>query len=284
MNSITEREHCSISVVVPVYGSGQHLEQLAERVESCLQVEGLSNLQFIFVDDCGSRESWKRITALVESRTDCIGIELLRNFGQHNALMCGFQHATGDIVVTLDDDLQHEPESIPKLLGELHGRELDLVYGVFEEKKHSKGRNLGSWLVNRFYRIVFRSSITVSAFRAIRIELVKAVLRYDLNFTYIDGLLAWNSQRVGMVEVPHHERADGESGYTISKLVSLAMNVFTNFHCYHCNSFRSLESSQLDLGFCLAVGIWLRRCSQRSLSPATRQSSSPSWCLGACSY
>ncbi len=125
--------------------------------------------------------------------------------------------------------MQHEPESITYLIRELQDRELDLVYGVFGEKKHSKGRNLGSRLVNRYYRIVFRSSVTVSAFRAIRIELVQAVLRYDLNFTYIDGLLAWSSQRIGMVEVPHHERADGESGYTISKLISLALNVFTNF-------------------------------------------------------
>jgi undecaprenyl-phosphate 4-deoxy-4-formamido-L-arabinose transferase len=129
----------------------------------------------------------------------------------------------------MDDDLQHEPESIPRLLDQLNAANADLVYGVYDSKKHAGGRNLGSWLVNQFYRLVFRMPVTVTSFRAMRRELVQAILRYDLNFTYIDGLLAWNTRRIEMVTVPHHQRLDGRSGYTFSKLLALAMNVFTNF-------------------------------------------------------
>jgi undecaprenyl-phosphate 4-deoxy-4-formamido-L-arabinose transferase len=83
--------------------------------------------------------------------------------------------------------------------------------------------------VNAFFRIVFRTRVTVSSFRIIRRELLDAILSYDLNFTYIDGLLAWNTQRVGQIAVDHHPRSHGRSGYSLSKLVVLAMNLFTNF-------------------------------------------------------
>jgi len=185
--------------------------------------------EIVCVDDASPDDSWARMMALSDSCPQLKCIQLMRNFGQHNAIMCGFRHATGDIVITMDDDLQHEPESIPTLIEHLLKTNSDLVYGVYDAKKHAGGRNLGSWLVNRFYRLVFQMPVTVTSFRAIRRELVDAILRYDLNFTYIDGLLAWNTRRIEMVSVPHHARVDGRSGYTLSKLLSLAMNVFTNF-------------------------------------------------------
>jgi undecaprenyl-phosphate 4-deoxy-4-formamido-L-arabinose transferase len=153
----------------------------------------------------------------------------MRNFGQHNALMCGLRHATGRCIVTLDDDLQNPPEEIPKLLEAVEKGECDLVYGVYESKKHVRWRNMGSRIVNTFFRVVFKSPVTVTSFRAIRQELVAAALSYNLNFTYLDGLFAWNTQRVGQVAVEHRERCDGRSGYSLSKLLHLALNLFTNF-------------------------------------------------------
>ena len=241
----------TVSVVVPVYGNAERLSELVSRVDQTFDQQEFDNPQIVFVDDCGSKSSWQTICKIVESRDNTVAIQLLRNFGQHNAIMCGFHHASGKILITIDDDLQHEPESIPKLIQHLVSEEQDLVYGVFESKKHSNGRNLGSWLVNQFYRLIFKIPVTVTAFRAIRKELVSAILRYDLNFTYIDGLLAWNSQRIGMVEVPHHDRINGKSGYTLSKLVNLAMNVFTNF------SLLPLQAVSLigTLAACLGLGL-----------------------------
>lgn len=219
----------SCSVVIPVYGGGSQLTELISRLDFAFQSRGLLRPEVILVDDCGPGDAWALIDEIACCRPMTQGIRLMRNFGQHNALMCGFHHATGDMIVTIDDDLQHEPESIPSLIKHLLSTKVDLVYGVYDSKKHAEGRNIGSWLVTRFYRLVFRMPVTATSFRAIRRELVNSILRYDLNFTYIDGLLAWNTQRIEMVTVPHHARRDGRSGYTLSKLLALAMNVFTNF-------------------------------------------------------
>jgi len=217
------------SIVVPVYGDARHLSELVTRVDAAFDKIERPLPEIIIVDDIGPGDAWNEISRLSDRRIKVVAVQLMRNFGQHNAIMCGFRHATGDVVITMDDDLQHEPESIPTLIEHLLTTNADLVYGVYDAKKHAGGRNVGSWLVNRFYRVVFRMPVTVTSFRAIRRELVDAILRYDLNFTYIDGLLAWNTQRIEMVTVPHHARVDGRSGYTLSKLLALAMNVFTNF-------------------------------------------------------
>lgn len=205
------------------------MRELTERLDAAFSQGEAGIPQVIFVDDCGPGDAASVIKDIVASRENTIGIELMRNYGQHNTVMCGFHHATGDVIVTVDDDLQHEPESVLKLIDALQNSSADLVYAIYDAKMHAGWRNLGSWLVNRFYQIVFRMPVTVTSFRAIRRELVEAILRYDLNFTYIDGLLAWNTQRIEMLTVPHHPRAEGKSSYTLGKLVSLAMNVFTNF-------------------------------------------------------
>jgi undecaprenyl-phosphate 4-deoxy-4-formamido-L-arabinose transferase len=129
----------------------------------------------------------------------------------------------------MDDDLQHPPEEIPVLLAALRAGDLDLVYGAYRLKVHRRWRNGGSALINAFYRYVFKSPVTVTSFRAIRRELVESILSYSLNFTFVDGLLAWNTQRVGEVAVQHCPRADGRSGYSLRKLTLLALNLFTNF-------------------------------------------------------
>jgi glycosyltransferase involved in cell wall biosynthesis len=216
-----------ISVVIPVFRSAATLPTLLERIR--ISIHSNHELEIICIDDASPDDSWHVLQRLSAGFSELKCIQLMRNFGQHNALMCGFRHAAGDVIVTMDDDLQHEPESIPRLIDHLMEANADLVYGVYDSKKHAGGRNLGSWLVNLFYRLVFRMPVTVTSFRAMRRELVQAILRYDLNFTYIDGLLAWNTRRIEMMTVPHHPRVDGRSGYTFSKLLALAMNVFTNF-------------------------------------------------------
>ena len=217
------------TIVIPVYGSGSQLAELIDRIDTAFDSQSLRRPEVILVDDCGPGDAWSLISEIACRRPNTQGIRLMRNFGQHNALMCGFHHSTAELIVTIDDDLQHEPESVPLLLNRLMESNADLVYGVYQTKQHDGGRNLGSRLVNWFYRLVFQIPVTVTSFRAIRRELVDAILRYDLNFTYIDGLLAWNTRRIEMITVPHHPRVDGRSGYTLSKLLALAMNVFTNF-------------------------------------------------------
>jgi len=218
-----------VSVVIPVYRSESSLRPLVARLLLVLEATGRSH-EIIFVEDGGGDGSWRVLRELQTRYPDRItAIQLMRNYGQHNALMCGFHTARGEVIVTLDDDLQNPPEEVPKLLARLGSGNFDLVYGSYVSKKHSVWRNAGSRLVNAFYRTVFGSPIQVSSFRAIRRQLLTTILSYDLNFTYVDGLLAWNTQRIGQVEVEHLPRNAGRSGYDLRKLAFLALNLFTNF-------------------------------------------------------
>ena len=234
-----------LSVIIPVYRSEPTLPDLADRLTAVLDSTGL-RCEIIFIDDASPDDSWSVLTSIQAKSPDkIVAIQLMRNFGQHNAIMCGLRHARGRLIVTMDDDLQNPPEELPKLLAAIDKGGFDLVYGQYAGKKHKLWRNLGSALVNTFYRLVFHSKITVTSFRIMRCELAQSILSYDLNYTFIDGLLAWNTQRIGTVEVEHHARREGRSSYSLSKLTVLALNVFTNF---------SLIPLQLTsaLGFVLA--------------------------------
>lgn len=222
-------EAVEISVVIPVYNSAEILPALYARLRAALTAIGKS-FELVLVDDGSQDASWQVLERLQAEDSDhVVVIQLMRNFGQHNALMCGFRHARGNYVVTMDDDLQHSPEEIHKLLAAIDNQNLDLVYGAYDCKRHGSAKNLASRLLNLFYRFVFQTSVTVTAFRILRRELLDTILAYSLNFTFVDGLLAWNTRRVGEVIVTHHPRAAGRSGYRFGKLMTLALNLFTNF-------------------------------------------------------
>ena len=216
-------------MVIPVYRSATTLCELADRLHRVLRNVGIA-YEIVFVDDSSPDSSWDALCRLHAGDPEHVSvIQLMRNFGQHNALMCGFRHARGKYVITMDDDLQHPPEELPKLLTAIEETGADVVYGVPERKQHRVWRNAGSMLAAAFYRMVFRLGIQPSAFRIVRKEVIDAVLRYTLNFTYIDGLLAWHTQRIEQIEVDHRPRTAGRSGYSIRSLLVLAFNLLTNF-------------------------------------------------------
>ncbi len=218
-----------LSVVIPVYHGASTLPLLIPRLLTVLG-KTVGTFEVIVVDDGSKDGSWEVIRGLQAAHPDhLVAVRLMRNFGQHNALMAGFRLTSGNLIVTMDEDLQHPPEEVPKLIEAIESRDLDLVYGAYHEKRHSGWRNLGSTLINAFYRMVFRLPVTLSAFRIIRRELLQCIFSYSLNYTLIDGLLAWNTDRVGETPVDHKPRAGGRSGYSLAKLVLLALNLFTNF-------------------------------------------------------
>ena len=218
-----------VSIVVPVYNSAGTLALLHARLTAVLETLGQS-YEIILVDDGSGDDSWTGLEALRNyDPQHVVAVQLMRNYGQHNALMCGLDLARGAYVITLDDDLQNPPEEIPKMLSYIAQHDLDLVYGCPADRRHASWRNLGSALVLHFYRTVFRNPITPTPFRIMRHQLAKSVLFYDLNFTFLDGLLAWCTSRIGTVDVAHHARSHGKSNYSISKLLGLALNLYTNF-------------------------------------------------------
>ncbi len=242
-----------LSFVVPVFNSAGTLEELVARI-SRMAVGVAESYEIILVDDDSQDESWAVIQSLRQRyREHLVGVQLMRNYGQHNALMCGLALARGKVIVTMDDDLQNPPEEVPRMLAHLEHERLDLVYGCPRKRSHAPWRNLGASIIWRFYRRVFRNQITPTPFRAIRRQLARSVLFYRLNFTYLDGLLAWCTSRIGGVEVAHEARTHGRSGYSLGTLVTLALNLYTNFSLIPLQAVSTLGFVTATSGFLVGM-------------------------------
>ncbi len=219
----------SLSIVVPVYNSAATLPKLAERLHVVLSGIGLP-FEVLLVED-GSRDaSFEAIEELARTRPWLRGFRLLRNFGQHNALLCGIRHARHAVVVTLDDDLQNPPEEIPRLLAKL-GEGFDVVYGTPERERHGLLRDLASRITKLTLQKAMGAETArqVSAFRAFRTELRAAFAEFRGHLVSIDVLLTWGTSRFASVRVQHAPRAEGRSNYTVYMLVTHALNMLTGF-------------------------------------------------------
>ena len=187
-------------------------------------------LEILFVEDCGGDHSWdviKRLS-LVDQRVR--GLRMSRNYGQHNALLCGIRAARGDVIVTMDDDLQHPPEELPKLLAKLD-EGFDVVYGPPQQEQHGLLRDLASQITKLALAEAMGAANArqVSALRVFRTELREAFAGYRSPTVNIDVLLTWASTRFAAVPVGHEPRKFGESGYTAGKLIRHALNMMTGF-------------------------------------------------------
>lgn len=222
----------SLSVVIPVYRSAESLDALVARLEPALRAHGV-DFEVILVNDGSPDDSWQKIAALSASRPWLTGINLNRNYGQHNALLCGIRAARHPIVVTLDDDLQNPPEEIHKLLARLNlaSDDLDVVYGTPAKEQHGLFRDLAS----RITKAVLQSAMgaetasKISAFRAFRTDLRDAFGPNHSPYVNIDVLLTWGSTRFAAIEVKHDPRMAGTSNYTLRMLLVHALNMLTGF-------------------------------------------------------
>jgi glycosyltransferase involved in cell wall biosynthesis len=217
----------ALSVVVPVYNSEGSLATLADRVGRALAG---TDYELVLVNDGSADGSWDRIEELAASDERVRGIDLMRNYGQHNALLAGVRAAEGELVVTIDDDLQNPPEEIPKLLAEI-ARGNDVVYGTATEPHYGLWRGLATRMTKLALRGAIGNEIAgkVSAFRAFRANLRDAFADYAGPHVSIDVLLSWGARRYGWVPVAHHARGEGRSSYTFGKLATHALNVLTGF-------------------------------------------------------
>ena len=217
----------ALSVVVPVYNGAGSLRPLVDRVGAVL--DGL-DYEIVLVNDGSADESWARIEELAAEESRVRGLDLMRNYGQHNALLAGIRAAEGEIVVTIDDDLQNPPEEIPKLLAEL-ARGHDVVYGATTNEHYGLWRGLATRVTKLALRSMIGNDVAgkVGAFRAFRTELRDAFADYAGPQVSIDVLLSWGAGKYSWVEVAHHARGIGRSSYTFGKLATHALNVLTGF-------------------------------------------------------
>lgn len=245
-----------LSFVIPVYGSEQVLPELVKRLDAVMETMATTrrNYEVIFVCDCSPDRSWAVIGQLAAAHPWVRGILLRMNAGQHNALMAGFAEARGQVVMTMDDDLQHSPSDIPALLAELDsGR--DVVYARFRNRQHASWKIWGSRLNDKVagYLMHKPANLYLSPFRAMRAAIVRDILRYRGPYVYVDGLVLSMTRNIGTVEVEHHDRFAGDSGYSLKKSISLWLKMATNFSIVplRLTSFAGLVLA--GLGFLFAV-------------------------------
>jgi glycosyltransferase involved in cell wall biosynthesis len=219
----------SISVVVPVYNSEASLRELINRLQPVLYSIA-EKCEVILVNDASLDNSWKIIQQIASQITWVRGVSLMRNYGQHNAILCGVREARYDLIVTLDDDLQHPPEEIPRLIAALD-EGYDVVYGTPEKQQHGLLRDLASQITKFGLRHAMgaRTARQVSAFRAFRTSLREAFAAYRGPYVALDVLLTWGTRNFSAVRVRHDSRKHGRSSYTLTKLVLAALNLTTGF-------------------------------------------------------
>ena len=190
----------SLSIVIPVYNSQLTLQELVTRLSEVLP-DISSTYEILLINDGSHDQSWQKIQELSEQYPDLQGINLMRNYGQHNAILCGIRLAKNEIVITMDDDLQHPPEEIPVLLSKLQ-ENYDVVYGFPRKLPHSLWRNIFSRATKRTLAFVMgiKTVREISAFRAFRTNLREAFKDYQSPAVIIDVLLSWGTTRFTSVK------------------------------------------------------------------------------------
>lgn len=217
------------SVVIPVYNSASILKKLHAEIVKIFE-KNRKSFEIIFVEDCGPDKSWELLKELRKKDQRLKVIQLYRNFGQHNALICGLSFASGEYVLTMDDDLQHPPEEIPKLIAKIE-QGYDLVYGRYLRKEHNFWKNLGSKFINYILKKVTGYSSSVTSFRIMKKAVAQKIIKHKNYNIMIDVCISdfVSRQKIAYVAINHSKRLSGKSNYTLRKLVSMAINMILNY-------------------------------------------------------
>lgn len=222
----TEKEKL-VSVCIPCYRSEQSIKEVVElTIDVFKKLEGYT-CEFVLVNDCSPDNTFSSICELAEKYPCVHGINLMRNFGQHNALLCAMNYAKGDYLIGMDDDLQCHPSQIPTIVAKME-EGYDLVYGVYAESKNSGLKQFTSWLNKVTARKLLGrpKGIRSSNFWMITRQLNEQVIQYKNYNPYVDALFTRMTNNVGNVVIEHHKREYGASNYTLGKLVKLWMAYF----------------------------------------------------------
>lgn len=218
-----------ISFVIPCYNSAKTIAIVIDEIERTVSKTPDYDYEVILVNDSSSDNTFQIITQICSTNLKVKCINLARNFGQHAALMAGFNYLEGDIVVCLDDDGQTPADEVFKLIDML--AENDVVYARYDEKKHSLFRNIGSKVNEMMARFLIGKpkELNVSSYFATKRFIIDEIIKYNNPYPYVIGLVLNTTNKVSNVNINHRERVEGASGYTFSKLIKLWLNGFTAF-------------------------------------------------------
>jgi glycosyltransferase involved in cell wall biosynthesis len=219
------------SIVVPVYNSSESLAELTERTVTALTAY---SFEMIFIDDGSRDSSWKVLETLKQKYPGIVkAIKLQKNYGQHAALLCAFNYASGDFVITIDDDLQYAPEDIVKLIEKQKETDAEVVYAHLTHRQHPTFRKIGTQFMQQNNKLIEDMDVKGSSFRLIARDLIdKMTANYRNSFLFIDEVLLWYTTRFAYVEVQHYPRKYGKTGYTIPKLMKIYFSMMTNYSAF----------------------------------------------------
>ena len=216
-----------LSICIPVYNGADTIGKLVEKLQETFKIY---EVEIVMAND-GSRDNSSEVCQkLVENYSNCRFIDLRRNNGEHNAVMCTLNYCTGDYAVIIDDDLQNPPEEILKLLEEIQ-KGYDVVYSKYHQKKHHWFRNFGSKINDIFATWLLEKpkNLYLCSFKIINRAVINDIIKYKGPFPYIDGLILRCTSNISSVFVQHNARTSGKSNYTLSKLIHLWLSMFVNF-------------------------------------------------------
>ena len=218
-----------VSFVIPCYRSSKTIGGVVNEIESTM-AQLAYEYEIILVNDSSPDDTFAVISALAEADGHITAVDLAKNFGQHAALMCGIRHSSGDVLVCLDDDGQTPADEVGKLLEKIEAG-YDVVYASYDHKQHSGFRNFGS-RVNAWMTEIMLGKpkeLSLTSYFAAKRFIADEMLRYENCFPYVMGLVLRSTKNICNVPVNHRSREQGQSGYTLGKLLSLWMNGFTSF-------------------------------------------------------
>lgn len=243
-----------LSILIPVYNSEKTIDRLVQGLIKDLG--SLFKLEIILVNDNSADRSEEICISLFDNNKEIIKFySLAKNVGEHNAVMAGLNKATGDYVVIMDDDFQNPTSEIHKLVDKALNDECDVVYSYYEEKKHSFFRNLGSRFNDLAANLMLKKpkGLYLSSFKLLNKFMVNEIIKYKAPFPYIDGIILQITDNIGKIKVEHSSRREGQSGYTLRKLISLWLNMFTNYSILPLRVSIVLGLMLASLGFVLGI-------------------------------
>jgi undecaprenyl-phosphate 4-deoxy-4-formamido-L-arabinose transferase len=219
-----------ISVVIPCYKTGKRVKILIEEISLALETYADGQFEIVMVVDGSPDETWSLVSEAARKMSFVRGVNLMRNYGQHSALLAGVRASRGEIIVTIDDDLQHSPKEIPILISAL-SENVDIVYGISVDDEHSLIRNFASNSYKKFASALLRAegAKIAGAFRAFKREIIPRYDGHDDLYAPLDVMLSWYSSKAIGVPVNMEKRMDGNSNYTIRGLIRHASNAITGY-------------------------------------------------------
>lgn len=218
-----------VSIIIPVYNSSKTISLLVDKIQE--EIINYKQLEIVLVNDGSRLDNSSEVCENIATTNPKVKfVNLSRNFGEHNAVLAGLNYCTGDCAVIMDDDFQNPPKDVYKLVDEIINGN-DVVFSKYAEKKHHFLRNLGSKVNNLFASILLNKprDLYLSSFKVINRFVIDELVKYKGPYPYIDGLILRITQKFVSVHVGHVSRTHGKSGYTLRKLISLWLNMFTNF-------------------------------------------------------